>query len=174
MDKWKERLVEMLIVRNELYKADKGQLWEYHYPEEAAEVSEVLLSQEKLQIKLSQDYIDFLLCANGWKCFYQLVDLFGTKDFEAESMSLAKMLLNTELENDKSLNDIKEYLFPIAVSRTDKDLFVMVLIEGREYGQIIWLAGGEIERFLSFSDFFEAMIEYNKEELEDILDAKKD
>lgn len=174
MDKWKERLVEMLMVRNELYKADKGQLWEYHYPEVAAESSEILLAQEKLQIKLSQDYIDFLLCANGWKCFYQLVDLFGTKDFEAENMSLAKTLLNIELEYDESLNDIKEYLFPIAVSRTDKDLFVMVLTEGREYGQIIWLAGGEIERFLSFSDFFEAMIEYNKEELEDILDENMD
>ena len=170
MDKWKERLVEMLMIRDELYKADNGQLWEYHYPEVAAELREIQLAQEKLEIKLSQDYIDFLLCANGWKCFYQLVDLFGTKDFDAENMSLAKKLLNTELEYDESLNDIKKYLFPIAVSRTDKDLFVMVLAEGREYGQIIWLAGGEIERFLSFSDFFEAMIEYNKEELEDILD----
>ena len=132
------------------------------------------MAQDKLQIKISQDYIDFLLCANGWKCFYQLVDLFGTKDFDTENMSLAKMLLNTELEYDESLNDIKEYLFPIAVSQTDKDLFVMVLKEGREYGQIIWLAGWEIERFFSFSDFFEAMIEYNKEELEDILDENKD
>lgn len=174
MDRWKERLAEMLIVRNELYKADKGELWEYHYPEEAAELSEILLYQDKFQIKLSQDYINFLLCANGWKCFYQLVDLFGTKDFETENMSLAKMLLNNELEYDKSLDDIKEYLFPIAVSRTDKDLFVMVLTEGRKNGQIIWLAGGEIERFHSFSDFFEAMIEYNKEELEDILDENMD
>lgn len=174
MDKWKERIVEMLMVRNELYKADKAQLWEYHYPEVAAELREIQLAKEKLQIKLSKDYIDFLLCANGWKCFYQLVDLFGTKDFDTENMSLAKMLLNTELECDESLNDIKEYLFPIAVSQTDKDLFVMVLKEGREYGQIIWLAGGEIEIFFSFSDFFEAMIEYNKEELEDILDENRD
>ncbi len=29
--------------------------------------------------------------------------------------------INTELEYAESLNDIKEYLFPIAVSRTDKD-----------------------------------------------------
>ena len=70
MDKWKERLVEMLMVRNELYKADKGQLQEYHYPEVASELREIQLAQQKLQIKLSQDYIDFLLCANGWKCFY--------------------------------------------------------------------------------------------------------
>ncbi len=89
-------------------------------------------------------------------------------------MSLAKTLLNIELEYNESLYGIKDYLFPIAASQTDKDLFVMVLIEGREYGQIILLAGGEIERFLSFSEFFEAMIEYNKEELEDILDENMD
>ena len=170
MDKWKKLLVEMLMVRDELYKADKEQLWEYHYPEVAAEPREILLVQQLLQFPLCQDYIDFLLCANGWKCFYQLVDLFGTKDFEAENMSRAKMLLDTELEYDESLNDIKEYLLPIAVSQTDKDLFVMVLTEGRRYGEVIWLAGGEIERFTSFSDFFEAMIEYNKEELADILE----
>lgn len=174
MDKWKERLVEMLMVRNELYKADKGQLWEYHYPEVAAEISDILFIQEKLQIKLSQEYIDFLLCANGWKCFYQLVDLFGTKDFESQNMSLARRLLNVELKYNESLSNIKDYLFPIAVSQTDRDLFVMVLTEGREFGQIIWLAGGVIERFLSFDAFFEAMIEYNREELEDILDENLD
>lgn len=169
MDKWKERLVAMLMVRNELYQADKEQLWEYYYPEVAAEMSEIVFSQEKLQIKLSEEYIDFLLCANGWKCFYQLVDLFGTKDFETEIMSYAKTLLNVEVEYDESLYSIKDCLFPVAVSRTDKDLFVMVLAEGKEYGQVIWLAGGVIERFHSFSEFFEAMIEYNKEELEDII-----
>ena len=152
----------MLSVRNELYKADKDQMWEYYNPEVAANPKEIELVQNKFQIELSQDYIDFLLCANGWKCFYQLVDLFGTKDFDTKNMSRAQKLLNIELAYDKSLNEIKEDLFPIAVSQTDKDLFVMVLAKEKEYGQIIWLAGGEIERFLSFSDFFESMIEYNK------------
>lgn len=169
MDKWKERLVKLLMIRDELYKADKERLWKYYYPEVAAEMNEILLAQKRLKVKLSQDYIDFLLCANGWKCFYQLVDLFGTKDFETENMSRAKAFLNIELEYNKSLKNIKDYLFPIAVSQTDKDLFVMLLTEGSDYGQIIWFAGGENDRFSSFSDFFESMIEYNKEELKDIL-----
>ena len=111
--------------------------------------------------------------ANGWKCFYQLVDLFGTKDFESNMMSYAKTLLNAETEFDESLQKNRDYLFPIAVSQTDNDLFVMVLADGREYGQVIWLAGGVIERFDTFSEFFEAMIEYNKEELEDIMGENK-
>lgn len=40
----------------------------------------------------------------------------------------------------------------------------MVLKEGEDYGTVIWLAGGEIERFDSFTEFFEAMIEYNRED----------
>lgn len=168
MNEWKERIEEMRAVRDELYQADREQMWEYYHPEGAAERSEILSAQEKLQINLSQDYIDFLLCANGWKCFYQLVDLFGTKDFDSEIMSYARELLNVELEYHDELRTVKEYLFPIAVSRTDKDLFVMVLAEGSEYGQVIWLAGGEIERFDSFGEFFEAMIEYNQGDLEDM------
>lgn len=169
MDKWKERLVRMLIVRNELYEADKEGLWEYHYPEVAASMSEISLIQQKLKVEFSEDYINFLLCANGWKCFYQLVDLFGTKDFETEAIEYSNKMLEAELNNDESLSSIRDSLLPIAVSRTDKDLFVMVLKEGDEYGQIIWLAGGTVECFASFTDFFESMIEYNKEELEDIL-----
>lgn len=85
-------------------------------------------------------------------------------------MSLARQLLNAEADCDQSLKDMQEHLLPVAVSRTDKDLFVMVTAEGEQHGQVIWLAGGEIDTFSSFSDFFEAMIDYNKEELEDILE----
>ena len=72
-----------------------------------------------------------------------------------------------ECENNNELLEINKYLLPVAVSRTDMDLFVMVLKTGRRFGEIIWLAGGEIDRFESFKDFFKAMIEYNKLDLED-------
>ena len=168
MINWKERIIMMLMVKNALYQADKEQLWEYHYPEVAAQMKEILSVQKKLDVKFSEEYTEFLQYANGWKALYQLVDLFGTRDFDSESMEYARKLLNTEMANDKSLDRWGGLLLPIAVSRTDKDLFVMVLAEGEQYGQVIWLAGGEVERFASFCEFFDAMIEYNKEELEDM------
>ncbi len=168
MNNWKERIIMMLMVKNALSQADNEQLWEYHYPEVAVHMKEILSVQKKLNVKFSEEYTEFLQCANGWKSIYQLVDLFGTKDFDSESMEYARKLLNTEMVNNKSLNRLGGSLFPIAVSQTDKDLFVMVLAEGEEYGQVIWLAGGEVERFASFCEFFDAMIEYNKQELEDM------
>lgn len=167
---WKERIVAMLSVRDQLYKADKDELWEYHFPEVAANMSDISDIQKKLGVSFSDDYIDFLLCADGWQCFYQDVDLFGTKDYETEKFTYAKTLLNVEAEYDKELRELGGALLPVAVSKTDKDLFVMILKEGEDYGTVIWLAGGEIERFDSFGDFFEAMIDYNKEELEELLE----
>lgn len=168
MERWKELIVIMLNVRNNLLKADTSGLWQYDFPEVAATKEEVENIQKHLGIKLSDEYIKFLLCANGWKCFYQMVDLFGTHEFVSDKMKHAIKLLNIEIEFNESLKDVKEYLFPIAVSRNDKDLFIMMLNDNN-FGEIIWLAGGEIDRFVSFIEFFESMIEYNKEELEEML-----
>lgn len=169
MNRAKKLLETMRQVRDELCEADKQRLWEYHAPEAPAAMDEITSAQERLGVRLSWEYEDFLLCANGWKCFYQNVDLFGTGDFESKAMEYARKLLETEVLYDESLSRIKDKLLPIAVSRTDKDLFVMVVTEDCAHGEVIWLAGGEIEVFSSFEEFFEEMIEYNREELGDML-----
>lgn len=172
MEKWEGLTAVMCDIKREIDRADKEKLWEYHYPEVAAQMSEVELVQKKLGVKLPEEYIKFLLCANGWKSFYQHVDLFGTKDFETERIEYARKLLSIEVQHNTELNKIHTDLLPIAVSKADKDLFVLVLKEGESYGQVIWLAGGEIERFENFKSCFEAMIEYNKEELKDLEEEK--
>lgn len=169
MNLWKELVVRMLDVRNDLYKADKSGLWQYYYPEVAATRKEVDNIQDSLNITLSDDYINFLLCANGWQCFYQMVDLFGTYDLISDKLEASKKLMSIEIQYDKRLKEMEGYLLPIAASRNDRDLFVMLLKKDSNFGEVIWLAGGEVERFRTFTKFFEAMIEYNKEELEDIL-----
>ncbi len=173
LTQWMVRIVRMLEVRNRMYAADKEQLWEYYYPEVAAKIEDVESLQKRLNIRLNPDYVDFLLRADGWKRFYQDVDLFGTKDFDTEIMEYAQQLLNVELEYHDSLRQIKDYLIPVAVSRTDKDLFVMVLTEGEDFGKIVWLAGGEIDRFSSFVEFFDSMMEYNRLDLESLLNETK-
>lgn len=167
---WKERIAAMLPVRDELYKADEDELWEYHFPEVAANMSDISAVQKKPGLSFTNDYIDFLLCANGWKCFYQDVNLFGTNDCETEMFAYAQKMLDVEVEYIDELREIRDHLLPVAVSRPDKDLFVTVLKEGEDHGSVIWHAGGEIERFDSFSEFFEAMIDYNKEDLEELLE----
>ncbi|MCM1091281.1 MAG: hypothetical protein NC413_10605 [Muribaculum sp.] len=76
--------------------------------------------------------------------------------------------MKTELENNPSLHKKDEPLFPIAVSRhTDHFLFVLVL-GGERCGQVLCLADGEIESYDTFTDFFESMIDSNRDELEEV------
>lgn len=169
MEGCKRNIAALLNVRNKLMEADKQGMWEYHFPEAAATQEEVKELQEKLKLTLSEEYKTFLLCANGWKCFFQMVDLFGTNELISDKMEAARELLAIEMEYDPELQELKNDLLPIAMSEDDRDLFVMVLADGEGFGEVRWLAGGEIERFRSFTEFFETMIKYNKGEAERML-----
>lgn len=174
MKDWKERIAAILAAKEELKNSDEGDLWEYYSPEAAADMSEISEVQKKLSLSFTEDYIDFLLCANGWKCFYQTVNLFGTKDYETEMFVYAQKMLDIEVEYIDELREIRDHLLPIAITELDLDKFVMVLKEGEDYGAVIWLAGGEIERFDSFTEYFEAMIEYNMPDLYDDDETEDD
>lgn len=169
MERCKKDIAVLLDVRNQLMEADKQGLWEYHFPEVAATPEEITEIQKRLNLALSEEYKTFLLCANGWKCFFQMVDLFGTNDLISDKMEFARDLLAVEMEYDQELQELKDQLLPIAASEDDNDLFAMVLAPGERFGEVIWLAGGEIERFPSFMDFFESMIKYNEEEVRRML-----
>ena len=169
VQKWKELIVIMLMVQDEMMKADNDNLWEYHYPKVACKPSDITDIENKIGKKLNQDYIDFLLCANGWNCFYQMVDLFGTNDLISDKMNRAKELLEVEVYYNEELKSLSDRLLPIAVSRDDIDLFVIVLGDGDYAGNVIWLAGGEIDRFESFTEFFKSMLEYNKSCRDDLI-----
>ncbi len=56
-------------------------------------------------------------------------------------------------------------LLPIAATTQDRDVLVTEVVDGVQAPTVVWMAGGEIERFGSFTDFFLAMIAYNELEL---------
>lgn len=100
----------------------------------------------------------------------QYINLFGTKDYESDLFAYVQYRLGVEVEYIDELREIRHRLLPIAINMTGKDQFMMVLKEGEDYSTVIRLTDGEIERFGSFTEFFEAMIDYNKEDLEELLE----
>ena len=70
-------------------------------------------------------------------------------------MDYAQMLL-------KAIDDVvlegsgvlRHELLPIAVSKFDRDLFVLCLPSSSRPGEIIWFAGEEIDRFENFDEYF--------------------
>ncbi|PDZ08819.1 1,3-beta-glucan synthase regulator [Bacillus pseudomycoides] len=167
MINWKDHLSTMVVVKQELLKQDVEQIWPHHFPKVGANEAEICLVEKKIGYKLDQKYRDFLKYANGWKGFYQTVDLFGTEQLkESNVMNYAKVLLHA-IEDDvlKESGFFRHHLLPIAVTEFDRDLFTICLPNSSTSGAVIWFAGEEIDRFENFEEYFLAMIDYNREEV---------
>ncbi|MCW1929660.1 SMI1/KNR4 family protein [Bhargavaea beijingensis] len=167
MSSWKDKIATMCLVKQELMKRDKTQLWPHHLPEVGAEEDQLKEAETALGYSLDPLYRDFLLHVDGWKGFYQTVDLFGSEQLRgSDIMGYAVTLLNSiesEIINYSGFK--KEQLLPIATSMADQDLFVITLPDSPSPGMVIWYAGEEIDRFENFEEYFLAMIDYNREEV---------
>jgi hypothetical protein len=65
----------------------------------------------------------------------------------------------------------KSDVLPIAVSSSDIDVMVMTRPHTTEPGKVLWLAGGLVETFPGFDEWFLAMVDYNRHEYQRL--AKK-
>ena len=164
-----EEMINTLIkIKKRMKESDKKKIWEYYLPNMAAEEKDIKLIGEQLGIELNDEIKEFWMQANGWNCFYQMVDLFGTEDMLSEKMDYAKKLLSVNLIYQDEFT--MEQLLPIALSRDDMDIFAVVISKNKDYGKVIWYAGGEIERFSSFKIFLNAMIGYCEDDMKDFFD----
>jgi hypothetical protein len=59
-------------------------------------------------------------------------------------------------------NLVADDVFPIAAATDDLDLFVMIEPGAPNAGAVVWFAGGEIEGFADFDEYFLAMVGYNR------------
>ncbi len=167
---WAERIVTLALVKQDLAKADKEQLWPYHLPSLAASKDELDAVESYLGFKLDKEYRAFLDMANGWKGFFQYIDLFGTTQLlGSPDMEYACGLLES-IDDDvfRTIGFSRNEFMAIASTRHDKDVFVISTSRSTKPGIVIWLAGEEVERFESFTDFFLSMIDYNRQELEEM------
>ncbi|GLW12284.1 hypothetical protein Misp01_74120 [Microtetraspora sp. NBRC 13810] len=156
---WSALFLEMEMAKRRLAISDRDGLWRNEprrapaAPERIAEITTVT------HCTLDPEYVDFLLHADGWPAILQDIDLFGTADFGTTAYADAEELvrvIENEVEIERGANISR--LIPIGVSRADIDILVMPCERDDRPAPVIWLAGGEIERYRTFSDFFRGMI----------------
>jgi sulfatase maturation enzyme AslB (radical SAM superfamily) len=162
---WKLMITKMVMVKSQISEADKDKIWPYNFPKVAATDADVQKLKETVKDEIPQNYIDFLKTANGWKAFFQFNDLLGTSDLLNSQYKDILQQEFYELEEAYIDGVSKEDLLPIAVNPFDRDLFFIVLSKGKLFGQVIWFAGEEVERFKDFQEFFASMLAYNEREL---------
>jgi len=161
---WKKEIAVAWYVQNETAKLDNNKLWDYFLPKVGATEQELAEADAVLGYPLNPQYREFLTYANGWRCFLQRIDLFGTDELrDARAMQEAYSALeDIDPESFAKSDVVISDLLPIGLSNEQSDMFVMLKPGSPNAGTIIWLAGYEIERFPTFGDFFLAMVDYNR------------
>jgi hypothetical protein len=165
---WKERIVELVIIKQTINELDTEGLWEYRLPRVAATPAQLEAVEAALGEPLDPGYRDFLEHAGGWPAFWQTVDLFGPEDLLGGERfrHATEMLTYVEVDVLTAGGLSRTDLLPIAASPVDLDLFLMMRRSSPSPGVVVWVAGSEVDRFPTFEDFFLAMVDYNRLELE--------
>jgi hypothetical protein len=164
---WRQRIGELILVKQNLYEVDAKRLWEYKLPRVAATEEQLTACEACLGERLSDDYRAFLRHAAGWPAFLQTIDLFGPEELCGGPIAAHAQTMLGYVEETVLVNAgfSRKDLMPIAVSTEEMDLFVMTRQTTQSPGLVLWLAGGEIDRFSSFEHVFAAVIEYTRNEI---------
>jgi len=159
---WKLEIAKLVSVKQTIALMDDENLWPHHLPRVAASQKEIKNLEEILCRPIPEDYSKFLSFVNGWPGFYQNVNLFGTAEFIDKGVQSysQEIFANTTVDEEE-----KRELLVIASTKQDIDLFCLHLNKG----EVVWFAGVEVERFSSFCEFYLAMVDYNRKEVEDLM-----
>lgn len=161
---WKRELVIAHLVKQKIAEVDVDHRWDNTLPEVAASPAQVQSLEKRIGSELDPLHKEFLLHANGWRAFMQHIDVFGTEDFIGGQRSRCALELIESLEPIEEICGYEKHeLLPIAVSSNDIDLMLITRPHTVTPGKILWFAGGLIESYLSFDEWFLAMVDYNRE-----------
>jgi hypothetical protein len=168
MRDWKTEIVKGVLIQQRIEELDRGRLWERHLPEVAASEAAIAQVEGWLGFTIDAQYREFLRFANGWRAFYQRVDLFGTENLlgappmdaaarQLEAIDPVDLLAITGMAHGD--------LLPIAASSVQRDIFLLGQPLSPSPGAVIWFSGGEVQRFPTFDEYFLSMLDYNRQEV---------
>lgn len=165
---WPSEIVKGVLVHQRLAALDTRGIWKYPLPDVAASEDEIAATEQKLGYGLDQGYRQFLRYANGWRSFYQDVDILGTTGLvggpvmDAARLQLAAV--DPEIFSGNVGLGVADML-PVAASTVQSDMFLLGLPWSKTPGAIVWFAGYLIERFPDFDEFYLSMLDYNRRQI---------
>lgn len=163
---WPQLITLLVQAKSTLNAVDLG-LWPYYYPELAATQQEVERAESALGMAVPSFYRDFLLYANGWRGFFQTLDLLSTSQLIEGKHKHAFNQVVRSLDGEQwaamGLNPIE--LIPLGVSLEDKDMLIGDVSANDNEPPVIWFAGEIVDRWPNFIECFKSMISYTEREI---------
>lgn len=158
------------LVKQKIAEVDVDGLWENTLPEVAASENQLQELETWLGYRLDAQHRAFLLTANGWRSFMQDVDVLSITDLKGGPRAERATMLIESLEPLKELCGFrKQDVLPVAVSSDGIDVMVMTRPHTDTPGKVLWLAGGLIDTFPGFDEWFLTMVDHNREEYQRLL-----
>src|SRR5690625_338974 len=81
---WKTLLGRLILAKQLIHQHDPEQVEEFTLPREKATEQEIAELETRVGERISEQYRNFLLHANGWPKIYFNVSLFGIAEFDGE------------------------------------------------------------------------------------------
>lgn len=168
IEDWKQEIAVAWLVKQAMMELDEKRIFPYHLPNLAASAEQISTAEQIIGYSLDPKYKEFLKQANGWPAFWHSTDLFGTEDLldgpRKETGDFQLSLLDESVLKGVGLR--REELLPIGATKFDRDLFVLTNPPSNPPRRVIWFAGEVIERFSSFDDYFRAMVNLSRMDVE--------
>lgn len=172
IDDWEKEIAKALDVQNANERLDATHLWDYYPPNAPATEEELAMAHWHLGFSLDPHYKRFLSHANGWRCFMENVDLFGTEELRGgPPMQEALEMVDVIGDAMEDPHFTRTELLPIGYSKTRRDMFLLHKPDSSKPGAVIWWMGNDLERYPNFDEFFLAIVDNNKLSVE--LDWQK-
>jgi hypothetical protein len=160
---WMKELVIARLVKQKVADADTQGLWEHPAPSPGAPEERIEAAADRIGVTFDDEHRAFLGHCDGWSGFWHSCDLFCTQDYVgSERFGRAMVLMETLEPLHELCGYERDELLPIAVSRHDIDVFAIARSDSHLPGRVFWFAGQLIDQFPSFSEWFLAMVDYNR------------
>jgi hypothetical protein len=165
---WHSEIAKGVLVHQRLRELDTRGIWKYPLPAAPATGAEIAAAEQKLGYRLDERYRQFLQHANGWRSFFQDVDIFGTEDLTGGEVMDAAMAQLAAIDPGTFKDNVgveMAAMLPVGASTRQPDMFLLGLPRSSVPGAVIWFAGYLIERFPSFDEFYLTMLDYNRRQI---------
>jgi hypothetical protein len=161
---WPDLIGLLVLVKQEIAEREPGGPYVYALPRVGASAADLDAAAARVG-ELDPEYREFLTFADGWPEFSLSTQLMGTSDLLGAVYDTAQDYLETTLAPaDLGLDAAR--LLPVAVASEDKDVIVVGRPGTPLAGQVVWLAGEEVDRYPSFRAWFTDTLEHHRRMLD--------
>lgn len=157
---WPDLIGLLVLIKQEIAELEPEGPYVYALPRVGASAGDLDAAAARVG-ELDPEYREFLTFADGWPEFSLSTQLMGTADLLGAVYDTAQDYLDTTLAYADLGLDRTE-LLPVAVASEDKDVVVVGRPGTPLAGQVVWLAGSEVDRYPGFRAWFSDTLEHHR------------